>query len=100
MQTVDIIAKEWRDKVNGNSYFSMRIIVDYAMTTEKTHYAPFQYGYGESYLYVATTMLTGQGLLSSFVLTWCKEKGIIVRYGKQTGCKKSDVTAWGQPNKE
>ena len=29
MKTLDINAREWFDKVNGNSYFSAQIVVDY-----------------------------------------------------------------------
>ena len=36
MKTIDIIAKEWFDKINGNSYFSAIIIIDYKMKTEQT----------------------------------------------------------------
>jgi hypothetical protein len=95
MKTVDIIAKEWRDEVNGNSYYSMRVIIDMYLESEKVHLIPFTYGYGDSYLYEATSLLTSKGLLSSFVLSYCKDNGIIVRYGKQTACKKSEVIAWG-----
>ena len=37
------ITKEWRDKVNGNSYFSTKIE---DIENDKMYILPFQYGYG------------------------------------------------------
>ncbi len=47
--TIDIISKEWFDKVNGNSYFAGTITVDYKTETEETFLMPFQYGYGSQH---------------------------------------------------
>ena len=41
-QTIDINAKEWFDKVNGNSYFCGTITINYGMKTEQTFLMPFQ----------------------------------------------------------
>ena len=49
MKTLDINAREWFDKVNGNSYFSAQIVVDYDLPTYKKYFLPFQYGYGDSF---------------------------------------------------
>ena len=45
-KTIDIQAKEWFDKVNGNSYFAGTITLNYGTETEETFLLPFQYGYG------------------------------------------------------
>jgi len=41
-----VIAKKWFDKVNGNTYHSVRCI---RHKDGKVIAAPFQYGYGDSY---------------------------------------------------
>ena len=46
MKRYTCIAVKWFDKVNGNTYHSVRII---RHKDNKTLYGEFQYGYGESY---------------------------------------------------
>ena len=55
-----VIAKEWRDKVNGNSYFSAQI--ESVEDGSKTK-LPFQYGYGDQYKYEALRELVKEKLL-------------------------------------
>lgn len=50
IKTIDVNAKEWFDKVNGNSYFSAIITLNYGMKSDATIKLRFQYGYGSSYL--------------------------------------------------
>lgn len=51
--------REWFDKVNGNSYFSARIFVDGGQVA----ILPFQYGYGDQFLYEAQKKLLELGYL-------------------------------------
>jgi len=51
LKTIDINAKEWHDKINGNSYFSSDVILNYGMNSQETIKVPFQYGYGDHYVY-------------------------------------------------
>ena len=51
--------REWFDKVNGNSYFSARIWVDGGQVA----ILPFQYGYGDQFLYEAQKKLLELGYL-------------------------------------
>ena len=51
LKTIDINAKQWRDKINGNSYFSSDVTLNYGMKNEKVIKLPFQYGYGNAYVY-------------------------------------------------
>ena len=44
IKSLTIIAKEWFDKANGNSYFSARAFINDAVVV-----LPFQYGYGDQY---------------------------------------------------
>jgi hypothetical protein len=104
-KTIDVQAKEWRDKVNGNSYFSACVTVDYGMESEKTYRLPFQYGYGDQYMAEAAKVLDesgdvpnprqeygGRRLLSLI----CRESGIILRYSKERNCLQRDVKRWGE----
>jgi len=49
LKTIDINAKEWHDKINGNSYFSSDVILNYGMNSQETIKVPFQYGYGDHF---------------------------------------------------
>lgn len=106
MKTLDITAKEWFDKVNGNSYFSARVVIDYALPTEETLYIPFTYGYGDSYKDTAFATLCLNGyipddLMERYLFTRevYQQLGVTVRYHKYEKCLKRDVVAWGtDPN--
>lgn len=100
MKTIDIQAKEWFDRINGNSYFSMQITIDFGLKTEQTIYVPMQYGYGNQFEYEAKYELIKNGLLKQDFenLAWwqIKEKtGIILRTSIATNCLKRDVVAYG-----
>ena len=102
MQTLDVIAKEYRHKAFGNSYFSAQVTIDFGLKTEKTYYLPFQYGYEETYLQETKAFLVKSGILASgsgCLSVICRDNGIILRYGKQTNCKKSEVEAFGKEPK-
>jgi len=83
MKTLDINAKEWFDKINGNSYFAGTITINYGMETEETFLMPFQYGYGSSYEQEAKSILTEFNKISSNwfqgLYTYCKDNNIILR---------------------
>ena len=57
-----VVAKEWRDKVNGNSYFSAQIESTEYGSRYKTK-LPFQYGYGDQYKYEAVRELVKEKVL-------------------------------------
>lgn len=100
MKTLDITAKEWFDKVNGNSYFSARITIDYGMESEQTICLPFQYGYDEQYIYSAHNELMKLDLVPNNTINplwrYCKENNIILRNHKTTNCLKRDVISFGK----
>jgi len=99
MKTVDVIVKEWRDRVNGNTYFAGRIILDYGTSDERTIYMPLQYGYGTQYEYEAIHALQEAGRVLTdepiTIVRYCHERGIIYRYIKIGNCKKREVEALG-----
>lgn len=103
IKTIDINAKEWFDKVNGNSYHSVRTTINYGMPDEKTIYAPIQYGYGEQYEYTAFNSIVEAGYVPkhkilSITIPWryYENNGIIERKNIQRNCLKRDVVAWGK----
>jgi len=50
LKTIDIKAKEWFDSLNGNSYFSSKVTLNYGLHNEKSIKLPFQYGYEDAYI--------------------------------------------------
>jgi len=93
MNSIFIDAKEWFDKVNGNSYFSARIEIN----GEEIARLPFQYGYETFYQQVALAYLIENGLVDSDTRSlWnLKEKGVPI-YTTKTKALLRDVKAWGR----
>ena len=83
-------AKEWFDKVNGNSYFSARVtrIKDGLVLPVQ-----FQYGYGDHYVQMSTVEMKKAGWIKQDVkyLPWEALECI-----KEQNCKMKDVKAWGK----
>ena len=46
LKTVDINAREWFDRPNGNTYFTAIVTLNSGLPNEETHRLPFQYGGG------------------------------------------------------
>lgn len=96
MKTLDVHAKEWFDKLNGNSYFAATVIIDLGFDSEKVIKIPFTYGYGDSYLYAAFKELKSAGLIIDgekydFPLRYCNDNKIVFRYSKQGNCLKREL---------
>ncbi len=91
IKTIDIQAKEWFDKVNGNSYFSAIVTTDYGTKKEQTFKIPFEYGHNTQYQQEGLKALLHAGLITTVSKYELKEQGIILRSNIQTGCKKADV---------
>lgn len=100
VKTIDINAKEWFDKVNGNSYFSAIITLNYGTKTQKEFTLPFQYGYGEHYIDMANKYLIEHKIIEgkrhdngTYPALWqyCREHNIILRKHKQENCKKREL---------
>ena len=82
LKTIDINAKEWRDKINGNSYFSSDVILNYGMNNQETIKLPFQYGYGDHYIYQSLREIKYQIQ---------DEYKIIIRNSIKTNCLKKEL---------
>ena len=101
IKTIDVCAKEWWDKVNGNSYFSGRITTNFGMKDKETLFMPFQYGYYNQYEWKAMKMLVEkyhkrfEGYEKSPLWRFCQEKGIILRTSIDKNCKKHEVVEFG-----
>jgi|TARA_R110000850_G_C9743150_1_gene444598 hypothetical protein len=87
---VKIQAKEWFDKVNGNSYFAGTIQVD-----DKVYVMQFQYGYGTQFEQEAKKLLTEFNVIScdygQTLRSYCLDNNI--EYGAfiKTKCKKREL---------
>lgn len=101
IKTIDIQAKEWLDKVNGNSYFSAVVTVNFGLKTAKQINLSFQYGYGAHYKDMAFKELETLKIIkdvehynngsSEAIWQYCERNKIILRASKQTNCKKRDL---------
>ena len=78
------IAKEWFDKVNGNSYWSARVE---DIEKDITYVFPFQYGYGDQSL---------QEVMKALNLSHYEYKK--VKHIKMEKCLKKEVVEHGEPN--
>ena len=96
-KTIDIQGKSWFDKVNGNSYFSAQVTVNYGLKGVSSFKLPFQYGYGSQYEQEAFKELRERKLIKTIERGFyaCQEEGIVLRSNIQEGCLKRDVVAWG-----
>lgn len=105
IKTLDVTAKEWFDKVNGNSYFSARIVLNYGMPDEKTVTLPFQYGYGDHYKSETFNELMRAGIITDGIKhgngsteglwQYCDRNKIILRTNKIENCRKKDLKEYG-----
>lgn len=91
VKTIDVNAKQWFDKVNGNSYFSAEVVINYGQTDAETIILPFQYGYGEAYIYTALSKLKEAGYITADNTAHLRDNGIILRTNKQKNCKKREL---------
>ena len=98
LKTIDINAKQWRDKINGNSYFSSDVTLNYGMNTQETIKVPFQYGYGDHYIHQSLREIQKlfpkskwfkENLLGKYQVE--KEYKIIIRNNIKTNCLKREL---------
>ena len=90
LKTIDITTKTWFDRVNGNTYFAQRIVLNYGYLNEEVHVNKFQYGYS-SFEYFALEFLKVKISNFDFSLKTFNDflkKGIIIRHNISEGRKK------------
>lgn len=88
-----ITAKQWRDKANGNSYFSCRI--ESTNDRDLLVKLPMQYGYGDSARYEAVEYLQDNGLITKKISHPGAHSELPIHYTMIENCLKRDVIAWG-----
>ena len=96
IKTIDVNCKEWFDKVNGNSYFSGFVTINYGMKNATTIRLPFQNGYGDNYKDMAFKELIKQGYINGVsdrtsYWQYFRDHNIIARYFLQENCKKREL---------
>lgn len=77
-----VTTKEWRDRINGNTYFASQIENLENGTIQKI---PFQYGYGTQSEYVCKNHLGLEGFPSD----------LPIRFVKIPNCKQREVKDFG-----
>jgi hypothetical protein len=89
-KTLDLNARTWFDKINGNSYFSSKIVLDYGTETQREYFLPFQYGYGDQYQFKALNELKRKGEVSDNLgaLWQLRDAGVIIRTSKKDTLKR------------
>jgi hypothetical protein len=55
---ISIFGKRWFDRINGNTYHSVKVYADGKLVG----FEPFTYGYGEGYLQTAVELLVKAGV--------------------------------------
>ncbi len=93
-KTIDINAREWIDKVNGNSYFCGTVTLNYGMKGEETFLMPFQYGYGSQYEHEAKAILTQFNKISTeyeSLYSYCKRENIPLNSSIKEYCLKREL---------
>lgn len=98
IKTIDVNAKEWFDKVNGNSYFSGIVTINYGMEDLREYIMPFQYGYGSQYEFTALKLVrdnepeTAKLSTSGSLRLFCEDCNIILRRSLKENCLKGELT--------
>ena len=94
IKTIDVTALEWFDKINGNSYFSAEVIINYGLKNTITINLPFQYGYGDHYKDVTFKEIKKElNCFKKYNSYWkaYQDYKIITRYVKYENCKKREL---------
>ena len=103
IKCITIIAKEWFDRVNGNSYFSARVFIN--NDSENPVILPFQYGYGDHYKDMAGSKLNDLGITKlkkydsggrESLWRYCDDNNINLICTKHENCLKRDVKWYGE----
>lgn len=94
VKTIEITGRGWFDKVNGNSYCSVRVIVNQGLKNEFSFKIPFTYGYGNYYEQTAFEHLAKFGAISNWHLPMDTKIKVFSHISKN--CLKREVIEWGK----
>ena len=87
-----IIARQWLDRKNGNTYFSVWIELENTIL-----FIPFNYGYDDAYLYASIEKLQKNNIIPSSIKTmyelknYCKDNNIVLFTSLQKNCLKKEL---------
>jgi hypothetical protein len=90
MKNITILGRRWFDKTYGNTYHSVRAIVD----GEEVVSVPFHYGYGDQYQQTAYNELVKVGALQEGIASlslYCREHDIALYTDVVDVVKKKDL---------
>jgi hypothetical protein len=98
IKTLSIHGKHWFDKVNGNSYNSVQVVVNFGLKNEFYFCLPFSYGYGDYYIQRTIEELVRLGALSDYnkFHELQRNNKIVVNAYIEKHCKQRDVKTWGK----
>lgn len=98
VKAIDIRGKEWRDKTYGNSYHSVRVVINPGLSNCEVLHVPFNYGYGDSYRYSGLRALQARFPRLKDKELWQIQDEFkkVVTWNIDRGCLKRDVVAWGK----
>ena len=88
---INVTAKEWFDKKNGNSYFSADVQVIHHNKQVQSFNIPFSYGYGDFYIFQSLEILKKNNICYFENTHSIRNAGIIFISNIQRGCKKSEL---------
>lgn len=97
---LQIEAKEWFDRINGNSYFAAKAYLDDKLVAV----LPFEYGHGDHYIDQINGALDKAGIINNprhengfrnSLWRYCEENNIKLITHKQEKCLKREVVAFG-----
>jgi len=99
IRTIDVQAKEWRDKPSGNSYFSADVVINLGLKSRRVIRLTFQYGYGNHFEHMAFKAIKEQVNRKELkvcdnTVFWrfCEGNGIVWRSSIQRNCLKRELT--------
>ena len=94
IKTIDINGFEWFDRINGNSYFSSLITLNFGLNDEVVLKIPFSYGYGNHYEFKSFETITkflNDEVTINDLNELCRNKKILLRSNKTENCLKRDL---------
>lgn len=97
LKTVEVHAKEWFDKVNGNSYYSGKVFVNTGLKNAFSFSMQFDYGYGDYYLQKAAELLLQHNITSLNIRNWSQMQSlkVCIMNSIDKGCLKREVKSYG-----
>ena len=95
---VEVAGKEWLDRINGNSYCAVRIVVTFDDKSQQTTLIPMRYGYGDYYLQVAAEKMAELGMIAGDCHLWqaAKDQNFVLSKHIEKGCRKAEVNTFGK----